>query len=54
MGAYAPSTLLDARLGRELEVETMFIEPFRRAQRFSAEVPALTRLIHELQEKGRM
>ena len=54
MGAYAPSTLLDARAPRELEVETMFLEPLRRAERLRAEAPALTRLIAELRTTGRI
>lgn len=52
MGAYAPSTLVDARLGRELETEMMFLEPGRRASRLGADVPALQRFIAELREHG--
>jgi len=52
MGAYAPSTLLDARAGRELEVEAMFLEPTRRAAALGAACPALTRLIRGLRERG--
>lgn len=52
MGAYAPSTLVDARLGRELETDMMFLEPARRATRLGANVPALLRFITELRERG--
>jgi len=48
MGAYAPSTLLDARAGRELEMEAMFLEPARRAKMLGADTPALTRLMQGL------
>jgi 2-dehydropantoate 2-reductase len=48
MGAYAPSTLLDARAQRALEIEMMFLEPARRAQGLGAPAPALTRLIEGL------
>ena len=52
MGAYAPSTLLDARAGRALELDMMFLEPARRAARLSAPAPALARLIEGLGERG--
>ena len=52
MGAYAPSTLLDARAGRPLEIEMMFLEPARRAQRLGAHAPALMRLIEGLRDRG--
>ncbi len=52
MGAYAPSTLLDARAGHPLEIEMMFLEPARRARRLGAHAPALVRLIDGLRERG--
>jgi 2-dehydropantoate 2-reductase len=52
MGAYAPSTLLDARAGHPLEIEMMFLEPARRAQRLGAHAPALMRLIEGLRERS--
>jgi 2-dehydropantoate 2-reductase len=52
MGAYAPSTLLDARAGRALETEMMFIEPARRASQLNAAAPALTRLIEGLRQRA--
>ncbi len=53
MGAYAPSTLLDARAGLALEIEALFLEPLRRAQQLGASAPALTRLVTELRAQGR-
>ncbi|HEY5957355.1 MAG TPA: 2-dehydropantoate 2-reductase [Polyangiaceae bacterium] len=52
MDDYAPSTLLDARAGRALEIDMMFLEPARRARRLGAESPALDRLIQGLRERG--
>ncbi len=52
MGAYAPSTLLDARAGRPQELEMMFCEPARRAKQLGAPAPALSRLIRELDQRG--
>ena len=52
MGAYAPSTLLDARAGRPQELDMMFLEPARRARQLGAEAPALTRLISDLEGRG--
>lgn len=52
MGAYAPSTLLDARAGRPLETDMMFLEPARRARRLGADAPALHRLIEGLRQRG--
>ena len=52
MGAYAPSTLLDARAGRAQELDMMFLEPARRARELGATVPALVRLLGELSARG--
>jgi 2-dehydropantoate 2-reductase len=52
MGAYAPSTLLDARAGRSQETEVMFAEPARRAQRLGVETPALRQLLDVLADRG--
>ncbi len=52
MGAYAPSTLLDARAGRPQEIDMMFLEPARRAKQLGAPAPALYRLIRELDARG--
>lgn len=48
MGAYAPSTLLDARARRPLERDVLFDEPLRRAQRFGVRAPELARLVAHL------
>ena len=50
MGAYKPSTLLDFQHGLPLELETMFREPLRRAQKAGVSVPRLTRLCEILAE----
>jgi 2-dehydropantoate 2-reductase len=52
MGAYAPSTLLDARAGRVLEYDTLFLEAARRARRLDCSAPALARLIDGLRARG--
>lgn len=52
MGAYAPSTLLDARAGRPQEIDMMFLEPARRAKQLGAPAPALLRLLTELNASG--
>lgn len=49
MGAYKPSTLLDFQNGLPLELETMFLEPLRRAQGASTPVPKLARLCQILE-----
>jgi 2-dehydropantoate 2-reductase len=49
MGAYKASTLLDFELGRPLELESMFLEPLRRAQKAGVPVPRLAALCEVLQ-----
>ena len=49
MGAYKASTLLDFELGRPLELESMFLEPLRRAQTTGVPVPRLAALCAVLQ-----
>ena len=44
MGAYKASTLLDFERGRPLELESMFLEPLRRAQSAGVPVPRLAAL----------
>jgi 2-dehydropantoate 2-reductase len=48
MGAYKPSTLLDFEHGHPLELETMFQEPLRRAEKTKASLPQLSRLCEVL------
>ena len=50
MGAYKASTLLDFELGRPLELESMFLEPLRRAQQAGVPVPRMARLCEVLQQ----
>ena len=44
MGAYRPSSLIDYLEGREVEVESIWGEPLRRAQKVGAAVPRLEML----------
>ena len=48
MISYAPSMQLDAEAGRPLELEAIYREPLRRAQRHGVAMPETTRLLHEL------
>ncbi len=50
MGAYKASTLLDFERRRPLELENMFLEPLRRAQKAGVPVPRLTRLCEVLRQ----
>jgi len=49
MGAYKPSTLLDFEHGHPLELETMFLEPLRRAQQAASPMPRLSKLCQILE-----
>jgi len=49
MGAYRPSSLIDYLEGREVEVESIWGEPLRRAQKVGAAVPRLEMLYALLQ-----
>jgi len=48
LGAYAPSTLLDARAGRAWEAEVLFYEPLRRAHERGVPAPQLEWLAEAL------
>ncbi|MGA2786101.1 MAG: 2-dehydropantoate 2-reductase [Verrucomicrobiota bacterium] len=50
MVAYKASTLLDFELGRPLELESMFLEPLRRAQKAGVPVPRMAALCKVLQQ----
>jgi len=50
MGAYKASTLIDFERGQPLELESMFLEPLRRAQRAGVPTPRLESLCHVLQQ----
>jgi 2-dehydropantoate 2-reductase len=50
MAAYKASTLLDFELGRPLELESMFLEPLRRAQTTGVPVPRLAALCQVLRK----
>ena len=50
MAAYKASTLLDFELGRPLELESMFLEPLRRAQTTGVPVPRLAALCEVLRQ----
>jgi 2-dehydropantoate 2-reductase len=48
MGPYQPSSLVDYRAGREVEVEAIWGEPLRRAQAKGVSVPRLADLYRRL------
>jgi 2-dehydropantoate 2-reductase len=48
MGRYQPSSVIDYLAGREVELESIWGEPLRRAQAAGASVPELEKLYHEL------
>lgn len=50
MGAYKASTLVDFEQGRALELEALFLEPKRQAQKAGASVPQLEALCRVLQQ----
>jgi 2-dehydropantoate 2-reductase len=50
MGAYQASTLLDFEMGRPLELESLFLEPLRRAQAAGVATPRLTVLCEVLRQ----
>jgi 2-dehydropantoate 2-reductase len=52
MGAYKASTLLDFEKGLPLELESLFLEPLRRAQQAGAATPRLGALCAVLQQVG--
>jgi 2-dehydropantoate 2-reductase len=49
MGAYKPSTLVDFERGQSLELESMFCEPLRQAERAGIETPRLRALVRVLE-----
>ena len=51
MGAYAPSSLVDYRAGRELEIEPIWGEPLRRAQAAGRPMPRLAALYAKLRAR---
>lgn len=53
MGAYQPSSLVDFLAGREIELESIWGEPLRRAQKAGVAMPELGRLYDELQRASR-
>jgi 2-dehydropantoate 2-reductase len=48
MGPYRPSSLIDFRAGREVELESIWGEPLRRAEAAGEAMPELARLYAEL------
>jgi 2-dehydropantoate 2-reductase len=53
MGAYRPSSLVDYQAGREVEVESIWGEPLRRAQAAGVAMPRLAALYARLREACR-
>lgn len=54
MTPYKPSMLLDYLAGREMELETMYAEPIRRARAAGCAVPEMERLYGELRGKEQL
>lgn len=50
MGAYQPSSLVDFRAGREVEIEAIWGEPLRRARAVGLQMPRLSDLYARLKE----
>ena len=50
MGAYKASTLIDFERGQPLELESMFLEPLRRARKAGVATPRLEALCAVLKE----
>jgi len=50
MGAYQPSTLVDWRAGRILELQAIWEEPLRRAEALGVDTPSLRRLCEALRK----
>ena len=48
MGAYKASTLIDFERGQPLELESLFVEPFRQAQKAGVPTPRLAKLCEVL------
>ena len=53
MGAYRASTVIDFELGRPMELESMFLEPLRRAQATGVAMPRLEALCIVLKKLAR-
>jgi 2-dehydropantoate 2-reductase len=49
MGPYQPSTMLDFVEGRELELDPIWAEPLRRANKAGIKMPALEKLLTRIQ-----
>jgi 2-dehydropantoate 2-reductase len=52
MGAYKPSTVLDFEAGRAIELDSIFLEPLRRAQAAGVSLPRLSALCQILSSFG--
>jgi 2-dehydropantoate 2-reductase len=53
MGPYKASTLIDFERGKPLEIESLFVEPLRRAREARVTVPRLAALCSLLQQLDR-
>jgi 2-dehydropantoate 2-reductase len=51
MGAYRPSSLIDYLEGRDVEVAGLWGEPLRRGQAAGVDMPKLSQLKTEIDEK---
>ena len=51
MGSYRPSSLIDYLEGREVELQAIWAEPLRRAERAGARLPAWVQLLADLRTR---
>lgn len=54
MGPYKASTLLDFERGLPLEMESLFLEPRRRAHRVGVSTPGMDRLCRVLEQLDKL
>lgn len=51
MAAYRPSSMIDFVEGREVEVDAIWREPFRRARELGVEVPEIGKLLSQIESR---
>ena len=51
MMAYRPSSMIDYVEGREVEVDAIWREPYRRACEWGVDVPEIKRLLEEIESR---
>lgn len=51
MNAYRPSSMIDYVEGREVEVDAIWREPLRRAERLKVDVPEIAKLLRQIESR---